>query len=89
MTAGARENAQAAAAVAAGMAAAAKHDADAEAQHRISGSTVAVEDAAGPDAIAVSWFGSPDHPGPGPSPQPHDRGPHDVTVTDVATPHDL
>ena len=51
MTAQAAENAQAAAAVAAGEAASTKHHVDAEAQHRISGSTVAVE----PASIRRRW----------------------------------
>jgi hypothetical protein len=69
MTAGQQENQAAAQAVAAGMAAAAKHEADAQAQHQISGSTVAVEPAATPDDHAVGWFGSDVTPGRV-SPQP-------------------
>jgi hypothetical protein len=70
MTAGQQENAQAAQAQAAGEAADAGHRADAQAQHQISGSTVAVEPASTPDDHAVSWFGSDRSTGPGPSPQP-------------------
>jgi len=70
MTAGPAEDTAAAAAMAAGEAAHVKHMAAAQAQHRISGSTVAVEDAATPDDIAVSWFGTDNATGPGPSPQP-------------------
>jgi hypothetical protein len=70
MTAGREENGRAGAAVAAGEAAAAKHQVDAEAQHRISGSTVAVEPALTSDDIAVPWTGTDTGPGPGPSPQP-------------------
>jgi hypothetical protein len=70
MTAGPEQNAAAATAVAAGESAAAKHQADAEAQHKISGSTVAVEPALTSDDIAVPWFGSDIGTGPGPSPQP-------------------
>jgi hypothetical protein len=55
MTAEARENAQAAAAQAAGESAAAKHASDALAQHRVSGSTVAVEPAVTPDQQSVDW----------------------------------
>jgi hypothetical protein len=70
MTAGPQENQLAAQAVAAAEAAEVKHLADALAQHRIVGSTVAIEDARTPDDVAVSWTGSDNHPGPGPSPQP-------------------
>jgi hypothetical protein len=87
MTAQAAENAQAAAAVAAGEAASTKHHVDAEAQHRISGSTVAVEPASTPDDHAVGWFGSNVTPGRV-SPQPDGR-PNDVAVSDVTRPHDL
>lgn len=89
MTAEARENAQAAAAQAAGESAAAKHASDAQQQHRISGSTATVEAAVTPDQQAVSWFGSDNHPGPGPSPQPGDRGPNPVSVVDTARPDEL
>jgi hypothetical protein len=88
MTADARENQQAAAAVAAGEAAEAKHMADALVQHQISGSATVVEDAATTDDVSVPWFGSPDHPPAGPSPQPGGE-PNAVTVTSTSTPHDL
>jgi hypothetical protein len=88
MTADARENQQAAAAVAAGEAAETKHLADSVAQHGISGSAEAVEPAATSDDVAVPWFGSDNHPGPGPSPQADGR-PNDVAVVDVTQPHDL
>jgi len=55
MTAGPQQNDRAAQAVAAGEAAAEAHEAAAHAQHRISGSTVAVEDAGTPDDHARPW----------------------------------
>jgi len=88
MTADARENQQATAAVAAGEAAQAAHMADSLAQHGISGSAEAVEPAATPDDVAVPWFGSPDHPPAGPSPPPGGQ-PNPVAVVETSTPHDL
>jgi hypothetical protein len=70
MTAGPAEDQRAAEAQARGEAAEVRHEADAQAQHQISGSTVAVESAATPDDHAVSWFGEDRHGPPGPSPQP-------------------
>jgi hypothetical protein len=71
MTAEARENAQAAAAVAGGEAASSQHLADAQAQHRTTvGSDVAIEPAQTPDDHSVGWFGTDNASGPGPSPQP-------------------
>jgi hypothetical protein len=55
MTAGREEVALAAQAQAAGEAAWTKHAADALSQHRISGSTIAVEPALTADDTAVSW----------------------------------
>jgi hypothetical protein len=55
MTAEAQEDAAAAQAQAAGEAAEARHQADAEAQHQASGSTVVVEQPSTPDAQAVAW----------------------------------
>jgi len=71
MTAEAAENERARAAQTAGESAAEAHAADAAAQHRISGSTVAVEDAATSDDHSVGWFGSDRHLGPGPSRSPN------------------
>jgi hypothetical protein len=70
MTAGPQENARATTAQARGEAAEARHEAAAEAQHRISGSTVAVEPALSADDVAVSWPGSDGHGAAGVSPQP-------------------
>jgi hypothetical protein len=58
VTAGPSENAAAAAAMAAGQEAELRHMANARQQHEASGSTVVIEDAAGPDDTAVDWPGS-------------------------------
>ena len=72
MTATPAEDAQAAAAQAAGEAAAHAHEAAALAQHQLSGSGTAVEAAQSPDDVSVPWFGSDNHPGLGPTaPQSH------------------
>jgi predicted regulator of Ras-like GTPase activity (Roadblock/LC7/MglB family) len=63
VTAGPQQDAAAATAMAAGETAARKHDADALAQHAISGSATAVEAASTPDDHAVTW------PSSSPSPQ--------------------
>jgi hypothetical protein len=55
VTAEARENQEAAAAQAAGEAAEGRHQADTQAQHQASGSTVVVEAASTPDDTAVTW----------------------------------
>ena len=55
MTAGPSEDATAAATQAKGEAAAAAHEADTQAQHQASGSTVVVEQASTPDDVAVQW----------------------------------
>jgi hypothetical protein len=69
MTAGPREDERAGQAVAAGEAAAHAHEDAALAQHRISGSTVAVEAVSTADGQSVNWFGSDVTPA-GVSPQP-------------------
>jgi hypothetical protein len=60
VTAEARENQQAAAAQSAGEQAAAKHATDALSQHRIAGSTTAVEPAQTADDHSVSWTSTVD-----------------------------
>jgi hypothetical protein len=61
MTAGPAENAAAVATQAKGEAAEARHQADAQAQHQASGSTVVVEDASTADDVSVSWIPSGDN----------------------------
>jgi hypothetical protein len=69
MTAGPREDQRAGQAQANGEAADARHRTEARAQHRISGSTVAVEAVSTADDQSVGWFGSDVTPA-GVSPQP-------------------
>jgi hypothetical protein len=89
MTAESTENQLAGQAFAAGVAAQGQHMRDAEAQHQVSGSAVAVEQASEPSDHAVAWTGSDNAAGNGPSPQPRGRGPNPVAVSDTTTPHDL
>jgi hypothetical protein len=60
VTATPEQDAQAAAAQAAGEAAARQHEAAALAQHQASGSAMVAEDARTPDAVAVSWSAADD-----------------------------
>jgi hypothetical protein len=55
MTAGPEQDQLAAATQAKGQAAEARHQAEAQAQHQVTGSTVVVEQASTPDDIAVTW----------------------------------
>jgi hypothetical protein len=87
MTASAEDVARVAQAMAAGVNAEARHLADALAQHGISGSTEAVEAAATPDDVSISWPASPGHAA-GPSPQPPDGQPNPVAVVETSTPHE-
>lgn len=58
MTAEARENADAAAAMSQGEIAELKHMSDARSQHAVSGSAVAIEQPTTPDDVSISWPGS-------------------------------
>jgi hypothetical protein len=77
VTAGPDQNQRAGQAVSQGETAAHAHETAAQAQHRISGSTVAVETAATPDDHAVGWFGSNVTPaGPTPNNSGQNRSPN-------------